>query len=149
MSLGNTLRALRKRERYSQEGIASFLQVSHSLISLWERDVRIPDYTYLRRLAKIFGVSYEYLVNLAAGIKPADKAVYLDEYLLRFPPDVAKFLTCKESKAYIVAAKSVADEGLSPEAIRWLTEFVRREFRGQHQSGEEGASEHWVADVPR
>lgn len=48
--------ALRTEKGLSQEELAKLLFVSRSLVSMWELGTRVPDYSNVVKLAKLFNV---------------------------------------------------------------------------------------------
>lgn len=58
------LKELRIEKGINQVMLASKLQVSKGIISLWENGLREPTLSNLVAIAKIFGVSLDYLVGL-------------------------------------------------------------------------------------
>ena len=60
MKFGESLQALRKEAKVTQEQLASFLGVSAQAVSKWENG-SYPDGDLLPRIADYFGVSIEYL----------------------------------------------------------------------------------------
>lgn len=77
--LGSRLRELRHEHRLSQEDVADLLGVSRALISHFERDERRPGERMLERLAQIYGVDLQHLVDPEVADRPAD----LTELLFR------------------------------------------------------------------
>ena len=65
MTLGNRLQ--KARGETSQRVAAEGVGVAREMISMWETGARAPSDEYLRRLAKVYGVSYERLVGLEEG----------------------------------------------------------------------------------
>lgn len=63
MTFGEKLLKLRKQNGLSQEELASQLTVSRQAISRWEMGSSMPDVENVTQLSKLFGVSYEYLLN--------------------------------------------------------------------------------------
>ncbi len=63
MSIGNRISELRKKHNYSQEYVAEQLDVSRQAVSKWEQDQTSPDTNNLIALARLFGVSVEYLAT--------------------------------------------------------------------------------------
>lgn len=57
------LRELREERRLSQDGLALKLNVSQSTISAYEVGDRTPDLETLIAIARLFGVSLDYLVG--------------------------------------------------------------------------------------
>ena len=59
------LRSLRKDHgNISQAALAEELQVSQQAVGRWEKDLNMPDYNILKRLAIFFCVSTDYLLEM-------------------------------------------------------------------------------------
>ncbi len=63
MSLGSRLKKARENTRLTQQEVADKLGVSNGAISGYERNYRDPDTDTLKRLAKLYGVSVDYLTG--------------------------------------------------------------------------------------
>lgn len=63
MTFGNKLINLRKNKNLSQDSLAEKLGVSRQAISKWELDEILPSSDNIIKLADMFGVSAEYLLN--------------------------------------------------------------------------------------
>lgn len=63
MTFGAKLRHLLKQHRYSQEAVGKALDVSQGLVSGWCADRYKPDVFQARELAKLLGVSLDFLAN--------------------------------------------------------------------------------------
>lgn len=61
MTAGERIYQCRKKKKLSQEYVATILGVSRQAVSKWENDLSVPDTVNYINLAKIFGVSVEYL----------------------------------------------------------------------------------------
>lgn len=59
----NKLSSLRKNKGYNQEQLAHKLNVSPSTIGMWEQGRRQPDNETIKKLANLFGVSTDYLLD--------------------------------------------------------------------------------------
>lgn len=59
----NPILKLRKESGYTQRGLAQLLNVSQSAVSLWEKGETLPDIMTANKLAAIFGVTIEDLIN--------------------------------------------------------------------------------------
>lgn len=59
----NPITELRKKYNYSQAQLAEMLSVSQSAVSQWELGKAFPDVITARKLALIFGVTIEDLLN--------------------------------------------------------------------------------------
>lgn len=63
MSIGETLRQLRKKKNLTQIQFANLFQISNGTIAMWETDKRQPDGETLSKLADFFDVSVDYLLG--------------------------------------------------------------------------------------
>lgn len=64
MTIGEKIRNLRKDKGLTQEAVASALEVSRQAIAKWECDQRSPSTENLLKLANLFDVSLEELVDV-------------------------------------------------------------------------------------
>ena len=62
-TMGQRIAALRKAKRMTQDALARELGVSPQAVSKWENDLSCPDIALLPRLAKVLGVSADYLLG--------------------------------------------------------------------------------------
>lgn len=62
-SLGLTIAKLRKKCNLTQAQLAKKLNISDKTVSRWENGLGFPEITQLPRLASIFGVSIDYIMN--------------------------------------------------------------------------------------
>ena len=74
MTLGQKLQGLRRERGWTQEELAGKLDVSRQALSRWESDSALPDTKNVVQLARIFGVSTDYLLLEGAGRGPASEA---------------------------------------------------------------------------
>lgn len=63
MNLGNNLFNARKKRGLSQEDVAEKLGVSRQTISKWETDETLPDIRQSKRLATLYGLSLDELIE--------------------------------------------------------------------------------------
>lgn len=78
MTIGERIRKLRKEKGLTQEAISSVLGVSRQAIAKWESDQSSPSTENLIKLANLFDISLEDLVDLKEYQTPA-----LEEYARR------------------------------------------------------------------
>ena len=64
MNLGNNLFKARKKAGLSQETVAEKLGVSRQTISKWETDETVPDIYQSKKLAKLYNLSSDELIEL-------------------------------------------------------------------------------------
>lgn len=71
MTIGNRLADLRRAKGWSQEYVAELVGVSRQAVSKWEQDRSAPDTYNLIALARLYGVSVEYIaVGEAEEVAP-------------------------------------------------------------------------------
>lgn len=63
MTLGDKLSKLRKENNYTQEQLASVLDVSRQAISKWESNITYPETDKLIRMSELFNCSLDYLLK--------------------------------------------------------------------------------------
>ncbi|MGI6612135.1 MAG: helix-turn-helix domain-containing protein [Candidatus Nanosyncoccaceae bacterium] len=63
MTFGDKLKAIRAKFNLSQEQLADKLLVSRQTITKWETNAVLPDAMHLKDLAKMFGVTTDFLLN--------------------------------------------------------------------------------------
>ena len=57
------LRQLRKDKHLTQAQVASRIGVTPSMVSSYETDIRLPSYDVMMRIADVFGVTVDYLLQ--------------------------------------------------------------------------------------
>ena len=66
LNIGTLIRELRKEQNLTQSELAQMMQTTQDTISLWELGKSMPDIISLVKLAKLFNVSADYLLDLEA-----------------------------------------------------------------------------------
>lgn len=64
VDLGKRLKELRKKRKLTQQQVAERIWVSKAMVSAYELSIRTPSYEVLIKLAKLFGVTTDYLLGL-------------------------------------------------------------------------------------
>jgi len=85
--LGRKLKELREQKRMSQAELANILDVAQQTVASWERDNSSPNYEILKKIAKYFYVSTDYLLG---NVNPETLRAYMDEQLLSDGPHPAE-----------------------------------------------------------
>lgn len=75
---GNRLKELRIEKSLTQAQLAKFLNISPSSIGMYEKNRRIPDTETLKRFAKYFNVSVDYLIG-KSNIKESAEDILKDK----------------------------------------------------------------------
>jgi transcriptional regulator with XRE-family HTH domain len=82
MTLGEKLKAARKKAGLSQDELAQKVCVSRQAITKWENNKGIPDIANLKALATLFDVSVDYLLSDAPGFSAQ---------IIREPIDIGQY----------------------------------------------------------
>ena len=75
MSLGNNLFNARKKRGLSQEVVAEKLGVSRQTISKWELDETLPDICQSKKLANLYGLSLDELIEFDIDVKEIQEII--------------------------------------------------------------------------
>ena len=75
MSLGNNLFYARKKSGLSQEEAAGKLGVSRQTISKWELDETLPDICQSKKLANMYGLSLDELIEFDIDVKEIQEII--------------------------------------------------------------------------
>ena len=75
MSLGNSLFTARKKSGFSQEEVAEKLGVSRQTISKWEGDETLPDIRQSKRLAVLYHLSLDELIDFDIEVKEIEEVI--------------------------------------------------------------------------
>lgn len=72
MSLGQKITKIRKEKKLSQVDVASYVGVSRDAISKYERDDIVPSVENANKIARILGVSLDYLMSEDDNLEVVD-----------------------------------------------------------------------------
>ena len=75
MNLGNSLFQARKKSGLSQEDVAEKLGVSRQTVSKWETDETGPDIRQSKRMAVLYHLSLDELINFDLDVKHVQDAI--------------------------------------------------------------------------
>lgn len=75
MSLGSNLFDARKKKGLSQETVAEKLGVSRQTISKWETDETLPDIRQSKRLALLYQLSLDQLIDFDLDVEEVQRAI--------------------------------------------------------------------------
>ena len=75
MNLGSSLYRARKSTGLSQEAVAEKLGVSRQTISKWETDEPLPDIRQSKRLAALYKVSLDELIDFDLDVQEVQQAI--------------------------------------------------------------------------
>ncbi len=121
MTIGNRLANLRRAKGWSQEYVAELVGVSRQAVSKWEQDRSAPDTYNLIALARLYGVSVEYIAVGEAEGETLDSATPQDRPVPPPPPapSVRDPQATRRVVGYILLAVGLAGmlAGLLVEAI--------------------------------
>lgn len=63
MKISDKIVRLRRRYGWSQEELANRIGVSRQAVFKWESGVNMPDLEKIKKMVKLFNVSYDFLLN--------------------------------------------------------------------------------------
>lgn len=75
MTLGNCLFQARKKRGFSQEDTAEKLGVSRQTISKWETDETLPDIRQAKRLAELYRLSLDELIQFDPDVEEIQRVI--------------------------------------------------------------------------
>lgn len=75
MNLGNHLFNARKKKGLSQEAVAEKLGVSRQTVSKWETDETLPDIQQSKRLAVLYGMSLDELIEFDIDVQEIQEVI--------------------------------------------------------------------------
>lgn len=75
MNLGNSLFHARKKCGLSQEDVAEKLGVSRQTVSKWETDETVPDIRQSKKMAVLYNMSLDELIDFDIDIKEIQEAI--------------------------------------------------------------------------
>lgn len=119
MTIGSTIKALRRAKNLTQEDLAEYLGVSPKAVSQWECDRTAPDISMLAPLASIFDVTADRLLGIdidgkkkqidrlydeaymIASTGEHDKAIKLTEDALMLHPSSYKLMDFYANEVYL------------------------------------------------
>lgn len=75
MKLGNNLFQARKKVGLSQEMVAEKLGISRQTISKWETDETLPDIYQSKKLAKLYNLTLDELIEFDVDLKEIEQVI--------------------------------------------------------------------------
>lgn len=75
MNLGENLFQARKKKGLSQEAVAEKLGVSRQTISKWETDETLPDIRQAKKLAVLYGLTLDELIEFDADVQDIQEVI--------------------------------------------------------------------------
>ena len=75
MNLGNNLFQARKKVGLSQETVAEKLGVSRQTVSKWETDEAVPDIYQTKKLAKLYNLTLDELIEFDIDVKEIEEVI--------------------------------------------------------------------------
>ena len=101
MILADKIISLRKKAGWSQEELASQLNVSRQSVSKWEGAQSVPDMDKVVQMSRLFGVSTDFLLKDELELEEPVQSVSVDE-----PP--LRRVTMEEASAYLTLRREAA-----------------------------------------
>ena len=119
MNIGEQIKALRKKNNLTQEGLSELLCVSCQAVSKWECGVSCPDLSLIPALTKLFHVTADELLGL--------DQIHMEEKQKRFDEQYYELGSGDDlQRSYEMAKEAVVE---FPENYRYLEWLARAEYR--------------------
>lgn len=114
MTIGERIKALRKKNDLTQEKLADYLCVSYQAVSKWECGLSSPDLSLIGPLTKLFHVSADELL----GLKNDGENIRREELEIQYRET---FKTGDLTKRYEVALAAVSEYPGDMKYLEWLS----------------------------
>ena len=93
------LKFLRKHQELTQAEVAKQISIDNTTYCRYEKGIYQPDYDTLKRIAKFFDCTIDYLLEMECANADSDKVVDLNNFLLNGRYTInSKFLNNRERK---------------------------------------------------
>lgn len=134
MILADKIIQLRKKNAWSQEEFAMHMNVSRQAVSKWEQAQSIPDLDKILLMAKIFGVSTDYLLKDELEIEEHVESNEAEYPLRRVSMEEAhEFLMIKEKSRFMIAIATFLCI-ISPAFLIWIGGAAEYGFLNIHEN---------------
>jgi len=122
ISIGQTIRRLRKERNLTQEELAAQLNITSQAVSRWESETGLPDISQIVPLANVFGVSTDVLFGTFGVDNDAEVDTIIKD---AFAPVRTAYTREQTDAAYIIRWERL-QEGLKtyPNNLRLLSEVL-------------------------
>ena len=107
MSIGTTIKKLRRDRNITQEQLAELLGVSTNAVSQWECDKTAPDISNLPVLANIFEVSADVLLEI--DIATSNEETLGHTYLIYLDNNDTVFTSIKNTPRYMKVKEKLSN----------------------------------------
>lgn len=127
MNLGNNLFQARKKCGLSQEEVAEKLGVSRQTISKWETDETLPDIRQSKRLALLYRLSLDELIDFDMDVQEVEQAIERTSAALEEKIDWTKAWG-KKYPILLTYRQDVTDVDVYAEKLSEMIEELRRTY---------------------
>ena len=114
--ISENIRKNRRESNLSQEAFAERLGVSFQTVSKWESGTNEPDIATLKELSKLFGCSFDFLLNDDEGM-PIEKEK--PEVVVKEVPVIKETIIVHQNEAHVCArcGKDIPEDELVSEDV--------------------------------
>ncbi len=116
MTLGQKIKKLRTDKGLTQKDLADQLHVTFQTVSKWESGTNEPDIATLKELSKLFGCSFDYLLNDEEAVEEEKQE---PEVVVKEVPVVKETIIVHQNEAHVCArcGKDIPEDELVSEDI--------------------------------
>ena len=125
MTIGQKIKKLRTGKGLTQKDLADQVHVTFQTVSKWEKDENEPDLNTMKAIAKLFGVTVDYLIN---EDEEAPKKEVVEKPVVATPVEVVnKTVVIHHNEAHVCArcGKDIAEKDLVSEDVTKRERFGR------------------------
>ena len=127
MNLGESLFCARKNTGLTQEAVAEKLGVSRQTVSKWETGETLPDIRQSKRLALLYGVSLDELIDFDLDVREVEQAIERTTPALEEKIDWTKAWG-KKYPILLTYRQDVTDVDVYAEKLSEMIEELRRTY---------------------
>ena len=120
------LKALRKEHGENQEQAAKHMGVTRSAYSSYERNINVPPYMKLKKIANHYGVTVEYIMGQTNLRQPDQAIIPADDSIMDVYDETVKIAEMLMDKTAVVMCKGEPLVGEHKEdALLYVTCFIK------------------------
>lgn len=137
MTFGDRLRKLRKQQDLTQEQVAKNLNIVRSTYAYYETGKTSPDFNTVVRLARLFNVTTDYLLN-AAPINPTLNDKTVNAYTTSTKKTLGTEWTLRESEQKLLIAFRYLDKGQQNEYLKSIERSASERYEQRRKKEPSG-----------
>ncbi|MDD3693697.1 MAG: helix-turn-helix transcriptional regulator [Oscillospiraceae bacterium] len=131
MTFGDRLRKLRKQHHMTQEQVAKSLNIVRSTYAYYETGKTRPDFNTVVRLAHLFNVTTDYLLD--ANTKASQNDNPTGNFTASTKKTLGNQWRLRESEQKLIIAYRYLDENMQKEFLKNIEEVAAQLYEDRHK----------------